>query len=132
MLWGDSTLMISKPGPQTGGLQSSLGSKARAGFLTLLLGGVSESRTPRASLNSVGSFPLSPTGMGEGGAGREVGKGSTHRGVMLWFGLLAGMSWQSVASAPPNTYEDSDPYSGRSAPSQGIPNWSLKAGGVLE
>lgn len=75
MLWGDSTLMISKPSPQTSGLQSSLGSKARAGLLILLLGGVSESRTPRASLNSVSSFPPSPNGMGEGGAGREVGKG---------------------------------------------------------
>lgn len=96
---------------------------------------MSESRTPWASLNSVSSFPPSPTGMGEDRAGREVGKGSTHRGVMLWFGLLAGMSWQSEASAPPNTYADPEPYSGRSAPSQGIPNWSLKAGGsksVLE
>lgn len=67
--WGDSALMISKPGQQTSGTYGSMGSRARAGVLIAIPSGVSGSRTPRDSPKFRQHLPPSRTGMGDGSQG---------------------------------------------------------------
>lgn len=88
-------------------VESCMGSKARAGLLILIPGGVSGSRIPRTSLKlrRLPSFPKWKPRSGPEQAGGIKEVASTGN-VRLWFSLLAGTSWQSEMSVLPNTHAE--------------------------
>lgn len=92
--WGDSALMISKPGQQTSGTYGSMGSRARAGVLIAIPSGVSGN-----------IFLLPPLEWVMAHRDRKK-RSLAQGGVMLWFGLLAKMSWQNETSALPYTHPE--------------------------